>query len=235
MPPGVVYRAGWGYTPFMQITDLGLIPYADACKLQEEALAQVIGGAQERLFILEHPPTITFGRNGGRENLPAGAGFFKERGIEIVQSSRGGNITCHFPGQLVAYPVLRVEKRPGGLKAFFHQMEQAAICTLSRFGVSAARQEGRPGVWVGKRKIASIGIGVKRWVTYHGLSLNIGADLSLFDLVSPCGLPVAATSLTYELGAAKGVTQRCEEPPMAEVKTVFIQEFMKLFGPCGGR
>ena len=115
----------------MRILDLGLIPYAEALALQEQAVHAVENGEEECLFVLEHPPVITFGRNGGKENLLMGADFLSANGVELVQSSRGGNITCHFPGQLVAYPIMRVDKRPGGLKRFFHDLEECVIRTLA--------------------------------------------------------------------------------------------------------
>ena len=164
---------------------------------------------------------ITFGRNGGEENLPFDRGFFAARGVDIVASTRGGNITCHFPGQLVVYPIMKVDKRPGGLKRFFVDLEEAVIRTLAAFGITAERSDGRPGVWIGNLKISSIGIAVKHWITSHGLALNVGADLSLFNQVTPCGLPgVTATSMALELNRPVG---------MVDVKAVFGREFLKLF------
>ena len=206
----------------MQIIDLGLIPYGEAEQKQAEAVAAVQAGEEETLFLLEHPPVITFGRNGGEENLPFGRAFFEVRGVDVVRTTRGGNITCHFPGQLVAYPVMRVSKRPGGLKQFFFDMEESVIRTLADFGFSAERMQGRPGVWVGERKICSTGIAVKHWITCHGLSLNVAADLSLFDQVTPCGLPgVSATSVHRELG--NGLVS------MDMVKAGFIKNFTEVF------
>lgn len=206
----------------MIIQDLGLIAYQEAAALQNEAAASVRAGGEERLFLLEHLPVITFGRNGGEENLPLPRAFFESRGVSLVASSRGGNITCHFPGQLVAYPIMRVDKRPGGLRAFFHDLEEAVIRTLEHCGIKAARAEGRPGVWLENRKICSIGIAVKQWVTSHGLALNVSRDLSLFNMVAPCGLPDAsATSIHRELDA--------DSPPMEQVKEIFSREFQSLF------
>ena len=209
----------------MRIFDLGLIAYADARTMQEQALRRVLDSGEESLFLLEHPPVITFGRNGGEENLHFDRSFFAARGVDIVASTRGGNITCHFPGQFVAYPIMRVDKRPGGLRRFFADLEEAVIRTLARFGLAAARMDNRPGVWVRDRKICSIGIAVKHWVTSHGLSLNVARDLSLFDLVTPCGLPgVQATSLHRELDD--------DSVDMAAVKAAFLHEFRELF-PSG--
>jgi lipoyl(octanoyl) transferase len=208
----------------MRVIDLGLVSYAAALLTQQEASLRVSAGGEESLFLLEHPPVITFGRNGGKEHLPFHRDFFAERGVDIVQSTRGGSITCHFPGQMVAYPILRVDRRPGGLRRFFFDMEESVIRTLGRFGLDSGRLQGRPGVWVGGRKICSIGIAVKRWITSHGLSLNVAEDLSLFSLIAPCGLPgVQATSLHRELGGAVVGMER--------VKEVFAEEFCSVFLP----
>ncbi len=205
----------------MRLLDLGLVPYEQAVTLQEEAVADVYAGGAGRVFLLEHPPTITFGRNGGQENLPFPEAFFTAQGVTLAHTGRGGNITCHFPGQLVVYPIVKVDKRPGGLKHFFADLEEAVIRTQAVFGITAERSEGRPGVWIGNRKICSIGIAVKHWITSHGLALNVGADLSLFNQVTPCGLPgVTATSMALELN---------RPVPMPEVKAAFGREFLELF------
>lgn len=206
----------------MQIVDLGLVSHARAQAVQLERLALVSEGAEDTLFVLEHPPTITLGRNGGRENLLVGDEALARQGVELVQTRRGGNITCHFPGQLVAYPVFRISSRPGGLRRFFFDLEEVVIRTLDHFGLAAGRARGRPGVWIGPRKIASIGIGMRRWTSYHGLSLNVGRDLSLFRLITLCGLPDAEpTSLHREL--------RDESISMQEVKHVCAREFRAVF------
>ncbi|KAB1442282.1 lipoyl(octanoyl) transferase LipB [Pseudodesulfovibrio senegalensis] len=207
----------------MNIVDLGLIDYKKAEALQLERLQAVIDGREDNtLFLLEHPKVITYGRQGGGENLHVGEEFLAQQGITLAQTTRGGNITCHFPGQLVGYPIWRVEKRPGGMRAFFHDMESAVINTCARFGVTTARREGHPGVWVDhSRKICSMGIGVRKWVTYHGLALNVGPDVSLFNLITLCGIQGASpTSLSME--ADREITVR-------EVKDVFREEFEKAF------
>jgi lipoyl(octanoyl) transferase len=206
----------------MRIVDLGLVSYSAALRAQDEAVLEARAGGGETLFLLEHPPVITFGRNGGEEHLPFGRAFFVERGVELARSARGGSVTCHFPGQLVAYPILRVDRRPGGLRRFFFDLEESVIRTLDRFGLDSGRMRGFPGVWVKGRKICSTGIAVKHWITSHGLSLNVAGDLSLFSLVSPCGLPgVRATSLHGELGD--------DAVGMERVKEVFAEEFRALF------
>ena len=206
----------------MRILDLGLVSHAQAEAIQLDRLPLVSEGAEDTLYLLEHPKTITFGRNGGRENLLVSDEVLATEGIELVQTRRGGNITCHFPGQLVAYPVFRIASRRGGLRRFFFDLEEVVIRTLAHFGLAAGRSEGRPGVWVGPRKIASIGIGMKRWTSYHGVSLNVGRDLSLFRLITLCGLPDAEpTSLHREL--------HDESISMQEIKHVCAREFRAVF------
>jgi len=229
----------------MHIVDLGVMAYHQAEALQLAALAEVLAGGAETLFLVEHPKVITLGRQGGQENLHVGAAFLESQGIELAQTKRGGNITCHFPGQLVAYPIVRVDRRRGGIRTFFADMEEAVIRTSAHFGVRTERRQGFPGVWTSlqtggqtgtqtgtqigdlagdlaaSRKICSMGIGVKRGVTYHGLALNVGPDLSLFELITLCGIGGAApTSLTQEAG---------REIPMKEVKDVLAEEFRALF------
>jgi len=205
----------------VRVVDLGLIAYAEAEALQLETVAEVQQGAKETLYLLEHPPVITLGRQGGAENLRVSRAYLQAQGVALAQTLRGGNITCHFPGQLVAYPVFRVEKRPGGIRRFFHDMEEAVIHTVDAFSIRAERREGYPGVWIGLRKICSMGIGVKRFVTYHGLALNVAADVSLFDRITLCGIGDAqATSMTREAG-------RTIE--MKEVKDVLAREFRACF------
>lgn len=206
----------------MEIIDLGLIPYGEAVEIQLERLEKVTSGEDDgAVYLLEHPKVVTLGRQGGLENLLVDETGLKSRGIDVVQTTRGGNITCHFPGQLVAYPIIRVEKRPGGIRKFFSDLEESVIRTCAAFGVQAQKREGHPGVWLGQRKICSIGIGVRRWVTYHGLALNVEKDLSLFQTITPCGIQGAVpTSISLEAG---------QDVSVKEAKDVFKREFTEIF------
>ena len=125
----------------MIVRDLGLIPFREAEALQLAALEQVLAGGEETLFLLEHPPVVTLGRQGGLENLHVAPEFLAAQGIDLCLISRGGNITCHFPGQLVAYPIFRIERRPGGVRRFFHDVAEAVIRTaLDAKTIEARRQ-----------------------------------------------------------------------------------------------
>ena len=181
----------------MKIIDLGLISYTRAVDIQIRRLHEVKNGGEDTVFFLCHPRVITLGRNGGLENLLVDVRELKKMCIEVIQSSRGGNITCHFPDQLIMYPVFRIEKRKGGIKKFFSDLQQTTIEALEDLGIPAYSRDEYPGVWTNGKKIASIGIAVKNWVTYHGLSLNMGPDLSLFEHIIPCGLKDAEQTSIY--------------------------------------
>lgn len=212
----------------MRVVDLGLIPFAEALAIQEEAVLDVLAGGEERLYVLEHSPVITFGRHGGEAFLRHSPDELHARGVDVAKASRGGSVTCHFPGQAVIYPIMRLSGRPGGLKGFFHDLEQTGINALAGFGIEAGRTPGRPGVWTGPRKIASVGIGVRRWVSYHGLAVNAGPDLSLFDMVTACGLPgVEMTSAARELIR---MGRPSEEADVRRVKDALVQAFLSVTG-----
>jgi lipoyl(octanoyl) transferase len=216
----------------MRVVDLGVIGYPEAEALQLARVAEVTDGAEETLFLLEHTPVVTVGRNADLTHLLVPPEALASRGALLARAARGGDITCHFPGQLVAYPIFRLERRPGGLRSFFSDLEEAIIRTLARFEVSAGRVDGRPGVWLGTRKIASIGVAVRRWVSYHGLALNVGPDLRLFSQITLCGLADASpTSLALEL-AAKGLPVPETATLISEVKDVLVQEFLRLYAPA---
>jgi len=208
----------------VRVIDLGLISFADALALQEAAVAEVLAGGEERLFVLEHKPVVTFGRHGGESFLLLPPQELAARGIETAKASRGGSITCHFPGQAVIYPIMRLSGRPGGLKSFFHDLEQTGIDALAALGIEAGRAPGRPGIWCGPRKIASVGVGVRHWVSYHGLALNAGPDLSLFSLITACGLPgVEMTSVASELAR---LGRSPQEASVRRVKDELVQAFL---------
>lgn len=206
----------------MRIEDLELTPYREAMELQLQCVEKVAAGGEPRLLLVEHPPVVTLGRRGALDGLLVSRETLRARGVELVHATRGGDVTCHFPGQLVAYPILRLAKRPGGVRAFFHDLEEAVLQTLAEFSLAAHRREGLAGVWIERRKIASMGVAVKRWVTHHGLALNVARDVSLFELIHPCGMPDAApTSMAAELDD--------DSITVAQVKHVLISKLQALF------
>ncbi len=215
----------------VEVVDLGLISWQEALELQMRRVEEVEREqAPPALFLLEHPPVITLGRSGNTGNLLVSRETLRQRGVELVHARRGGDVTCHFPGQLVAYPIVRVAARPGGLRRLFHDLEQSVIDLLSCFAIQAGREQGRPGVWVQGRKIASIGLGMRRWVSFHGLALNVAYNIDLFSMLTPCGLAgVRMTSMEREREAAGCGTWQVA---MQEVKNVFVREFGKNVAPA---
>jgi lipoyl(octanoyl) transferase len=180
----------------MIVHDLGTMRYRDAWAVQEQVHTEVSSGADERLLLVEHPPVITFGRRAetqGQKNLVASRDYLDERGVELVQSDRGGDITFHGPGQVVAYPIVRLNDHRLSVGGFVRRLEQAVIDALTELGVQARRIDGCVGVWVpsangSDEKICAIGVRIKRGVSMHGIALNVETDLRYFDLIVPCGL-----------------------------------------------
>jgi lipoyl(octanoyl) transferase len=206
----------------MLVQDLGISNYRDAWDLQEKIHAEVLAGDDERILFVEHPPVITFGRRpGGERNLLASADRLAALGVEIVQSDRGGDITLHAPGQLVAYPILRLVDHKLSVGGYVHSLEDAVIDTLRDFDLEGQKDPAAVGVWVlnPKQKLAkicAIGVRIRRGITLHGLALNVSTDLSLFDLIVPCGLQSrAVTSLNEVLGE--------RAPSIQSVKLSLIQ------------
>jgi lipoate-protein ligase B len=155
----------------------------------------------DTLLLVEHDPVITLGRGTRAESLPVPPEQLERRGVPVVEVERGGDVTYHGPGQLVGYPILDLQRHRPDLHWYLRQLEAALIDALGILGVAADRNPGRTGVWTAGRKIASIGIHVKQWVTFHGFALNVSTDLAPFDLIVPCGIPgVVMTSVAKELG-----------------------------------
>jgi lipoyl(octanoyl) transferase len=185
------------------VCHLGLLDYAAAVELQQQLRARVQAAElADTLLLLEHPPVYTLGRRSSEADLPMGEAWYRSQGIDVVRTDRGGKLTYHGPGQLVGYPIMRVDDVIAQVRA----MERAIIAALGEEGVGArARTDEGPdftGVWVQDRKIASIGIHVQRGVSTHGFAVNVDNDLQPFEWVVPCGLPeVRMTSLCRELDA----------------------------------
>jgi len=183
--------------------DLGRMPYPDAWELQRrlvEARSQGRIDTDVILFV-EHPPVFTLGRRGGRENLLVSEEMLRQSGIPIVQVERGGNITYHGPGQLVVYPIVHLPGAGLGVVDLVDRLEEVMIRTCAAWGVAAGRNALNRGAWVGMKKIGSIGIAVRRGVSFHGLALNVNLDLAPFCWIQPCGLEgVGVTSMAREAG-----------------------------------
>lgn len=182
--------------------NLGLIDYVKAYKIQKDLVEKRKKNLiSDTLVILEHLSVITVGRTGKKKNI---IDFARRGGFahpEIVETDRGGDVTCHYPGQVVVYPIIDLKKRNKDVHKHLRDLEEVIIRFLRLYDIYAARRSGYTGVWVDNKKIASIGIGVKQWITYHGFAMNISSDLSCFDWIVPCGIPgVEMTSLEKLLG-----------------------------------
>ncbi len=184
------------------IVDLGLVDYQKAYEVQKEYVRlRKLDGIDDILMLCEHNAIFTIGRTGRIENLLADETALKERGIKVLRVDRGGDITFHGPGQLVIYPITDLRARGGDLHRYLRYLEAIIIDVLNDYSVYGERVSGHTGVWVGGRKIASIGIAASNWITFHGVSLNVNVDLKFFSMIRPCGLMgVEMTSLSQVLG-----------------------------------
>lgn len=200
----------------------GLIDYAAAWRLQKELAGKVAAGSTDSLVFCEHPPTVTLGRAFHERNLLLPRAELAGKGIAVLPVDRGGDVTLHAPGQLIIYPIINLKRAGLGLRDYLRNLEQVAVDFLRDFDIVAQGDDQRRGVWVSGRKIASIGIGVSRWVTYHGMGLNITTDLDLFRFIRPCGLDVQMTSLESLMKGAG--------PSQAEAQELFEEHFYRVFG-----
>jgi lipoyl(octanoyl) transferase len=185
------------------VQDLGQRAYGEVLELQRALCRQRIAGgmAEDILLLVEHDPVVTLGRATRAGSLPLPRSELERRGVEVFEVERGGDVTFHGPGQLVGYPVVDLRKHREDLHWYLRRLEEGLITGLGRLGIAAETNPGLTGVWTGGRKIASIGIHVKQWVTFHGFALNVSTDLSYFDLIVPCGIKdVIMTSVSRELG-----------------------------------
>jgi len=207
----------------LAVQRLGLVPYADALALQADLVVQRRGGQiPDTLLLLEHPHVITLGSSSAQENILADEGRRAEMGIELFEAGRGGDVTYHGPGQLVAYPILDLKPDRKDLHRYIRDLEAVLIDVVGDFGVVGSRSEGFTGVWTEAGKIAAIGVRVSSgWITSHGLALNVSTDLDYFGTIVPCGIQDrAVTSLERLVGRSV---------PMREAEDVLIRRFAEHF------
>jgi lipoate-protein ligase B len=203
-----------------EIIDLGLLAYAEAYALQKKYVEDVGRGGDMRLILCEHPAVITMGRLAREINLLMPREEITGAGVAVIPIDRGGDVTLHGPGQLVVYPILRLEHWGRDLRFYLRKLEQVVIELLNQFDIVASRRPGQTGVWVGKEKIASIGIGVKKWITFHGAAVNVNTDLNLFSMINPCGLDARMTSMAKIKNSAAS---------MRDVKAKWVDCFCSVF------
>ncbi len=209
--------------PIETIRLTGVTPYLDALRLQEERHEQVARGeAPDTLILLEHAPTITLGRKAHREHLLRSPEQYRNLGIEVLEVNRGGDVTYHGPGQLVAYPILDLHRWKTSFRWYLRALEEVLIHQLSAYGLDAGRLDGYTGVWVSGAKVAAIGVAVRQWVTFHGIALNVAPDMAHFATIIPCG--IADKPVT-------SLTQLMEVPPtMDRAAADFEEQFRRCFG-----
>jgi lipoyl(octanoyl) transferase len=181
---------------------LGRIPYAHGLELQEKlVLERQAGRIPDQLLLLEHDPVFTLGRNARAQNVLLPADALRERGFEVFEAGRGGDVTYHGPGQVVGYPILDLSPDRRDVHRYIRDLEEVMIRTCADYGLAASRVAGLTGTWLGDEKVGAIGVRIARWVTSHGFALNVGTDLSAFDLIVPCGIRGrGVTSLERKLG-----------------------------------
>lgn len=203
----------------INVIDLGLVNYKEAYSFQKENVLRVLDGQSQKLIFCQHPLVLTMGRMTKENSLLADMALLQKKDIQIEKIDRGGDITLHNEGQLIAYPIFDLNNYRKDLKWYLHQLEDAVIGTLDHFGLKSGRNDLNTGVWIDQRKICSMGIGVKKWVTYHGIGLNINNDLNDFSLIKPCGLDVGMTS----------VKDQGFNVSVQEVQEIMTERFKKVF------
>ena len=197
----------------LKVYQLGTTAYREVHALQQRLqLQRREGSGLDSLLLTEHRPVLTLGRSHPQPNLRVPRAEIEERGVDIVETERGGDITYHGPGQLVAYGIIDLRRWNLAVLDYVTGLEQVVIDLLAIYGVEGRRQADARGVWVEERKIASVGINVRRWVTMHGIALNVATDLTAFDLINPCGMPgVQMTSLSQEVGGPVSISRAAGE------------------------
>jgi lipoate-protein ligase B len=200
---------------------LGIVPYERALKLQQELMEARAGGEiGDVLLLLQHPPVFTIGRFRGEEDMTVPAETLARDGIAVFHADRGGGVTYHGPGQLVGYPILSLKENGLGVREYIQKLEATMIKLLLGLGIHGRRVAEYPGVWVGEKKVCSIGIHVSHQITRHGFALNVSNDLRYFEYVRPCGLPgEVMTSVSELLGHSVGIETIIEKllPSFSEI------------------
>jgi lipoyl(octanoyl) transferase len=227
MAPGPPGAPDGGAVKPLRVEQLGLRPYAEVLEIQRDLRRRRIEGTlgEDVLLMVEHPPVVTLGRGTRESSLPLAPAALASRGVEVFEVERGGDVTLHSPGQLVGYPILDLRQHRQDLHWYLRSLEDVLMQALGGLGIEADRNPGRTGVWTAGRKIASIGIHVKQWVTLHGFALNVTTDLDLFDLIVPCGIPqVVMTSVAAEL------LREGDAALMGSVRELVVGAFCEVFG-----
>jgi len=202
---------------------LGRVPYATALAEQRRLhAARLAGTVSDTLLLLEHPPVYTLGRNSDPAAILRSESFLAQRGATVERSERGGGVTFHGPGQLVAYPIIGLGPEERSLRLLVERLEEVILATLAEFGLQGRRDGSDRGIWIGTRKVASIGLAARQWIVLHGIGLNVSTDLSYFTYIHSCGhAGLEMTSMAEERDAA---------PPVLDVAATFARHFAAIFG-----
>jgi len=205
-----------------ELRNLHLVTYENAMHLQQKLVAlRQSDSIPDQLLLLEHPPVITLGRGGDATNLLAPPDVLRAQRVRFYQTTRGGDITYHGPGQIVGYPIVYLGEGNRDVRKYVTKLEEVLIRTVADYGITATRVEGKRGIWVGENKIAAIGVRIARWVTSHGFALNVSTNLEHFRLITPCGIHGAGvTSISREIG---------REISTDEVRSVLVAKFAEIF------
>ncbi len=205
-----------------RLMNLGTRSYLESWEIQKQVCQEVQEGAPDTLILVQHPAVMTLGAAFQQGNLLLTAADYEARGIEVVTTDRGGDVTLHNPGQLVIYPIFNLEKHGRDLHFWMRQLEETMIQVCAKLGIEAGRRPPNTGCWIGDLKVASMGVKVKKWVSLHGIALNCCNDLAPFDLIVPCGIPgKPMTSLTEVLG---------REVSVSEAASLTVPAFADVFG-----
>ncbi len=207
-----------------QCIDLGLSKYSETLVLQQQIVAsRIVGDIHDNiLLVVEHLPVFTLGNQGGKDNLKVSEAFLEKQNIDLIKTKRGGDITYHGPGQIVLYPIVSLKSTGLSVPEYIWALEEVMINAVSQFAIKASRSSQNHGVWVNDKKIGSVGISIRRGVSYHGLALNVTNDLAPFSWINPCGLQnTETTSLEQEIQV---------RPSVNKLKSSLIISFKEIFG-----
>jgi lipoyl(octanoyl) transferase len=212
----------------IDVRRLGLVSYADGLELQRALVDdRKAGRIPNTLLLLQHPHVLTIGvKKDGRRHILAPPGLLAERGVEVFETGRGGDVTYHGPGQLVGYPIFSLDPDRRDVHKYVRDLEEVMIRVCADYGLAAGRVKGMSGAWLGDAKIGAIGVRISRWVTSHGFAFNVATDLDFFNLIVPCGIAdKAVTSLASQLGRAVAIP---------EVEDAFVRHFLSIFTKSPG-
>ena len=221
----------------LEIRRLGLVPYADALAIQRTAVEERQAGlVDDALLLVQHPHVLTTGVRSqrGRMHILAPASTLASRGVDVFEAGRGGDVTYHGPGQIVGYPILDLRPDRCDVHRYVRDLEEVIVRVAADYGIEAGRVAGLTGVWVGREKLAAIGVRISRWVTSHGFALNVTTDLDYFDLIVPCGIPDRGVTSFARLGRAVDVPE-VEERLVARFCEVFGRRPLQGPAPSEGR